>query len=146
MARSSRFLWERRDETVQEHCGLQVQVGSDRKLSISSQRTRSLVKKSVTERSPWDKFAASICKFDIRARSPCAKRFLRSFQISKAWSIHIMLSRMEGETEWTSHDTTMLLQRNHAGYEACVVAGWGAKPRTNSTLFFVESAVITERL
>jgi len=46
---------------------------------------------------------------EIRDKSPCEKRALRSFQTSSAFSIHMMLLRMETETECTSQDATMLL-------------------------------------
>jgi len=52
---------------------------------------------------------------------------------------------MERDTEWTSQEITMLLQRVHKAYVDSVVAGRGAIPRTNSTLFLAFKVVSIDR-
>ena len=119
----------------------QLHVGSGRKLSNSSQMVLNLVKKSVTLRSPCFKEDASICSSEILKRFPWKNLLFKSAHISSALSIHKMLCLMEGDTECTIQETTILLHLFQAWYNASSFDGSDAVPSMNSDLFLALRAV-----
>ena len=66
--------------------------------------------------------------------------------MSQASSIQSMLCLIEGETEWTSQETTMLLHLFQPVWSAWFDAYLLIDLSTNSTLFFVLNAMSIERL
>ena len=92
------------------------------------------------------KEATSNCKSKMRDKSPWEYLVFKSFQISRATSIQVILCLMGRETKWINQETTMLLQRNQAEKVGLFFGGQGWVPRMNSTLFLALIAVMIERL
>ena len=72
--------------------------------------------------------------------------FMRRALLHNSSSIQSMLCLIEGEIEWTSQETTMLLHLFQNVLSAWLDAYLLIEPSTNSTLFFTLNAVSIERL